>query len=95
MVPLPWIVSRMAENPARIFGIKNKGRIAKGYDGDVTLVDLREEWVVHADKFESRCGWSPYEGMRLRGRVKKVVLRGSLVVDDSEIVDEVYGESVF
>jgi dihydroorotase len=95
MVSLPWIVSRMAENPARIFGIKNKGRIAKGYDGDITLVDLREEWVVRAENLESRCGWSPYEGMRLRGRVKKVVLRGSLVVDDSEIVDEVYGESVF
>lgn len=95
MLPLPWIVGRMAENPARIFGLKNKGRIAKGMDGDITLVDLREEWMVKADRLESKCGWSPYEGMRLRGRVKKVILRGSLVVDDSEIVDEVYGESVF
>ena len=91
-ITLPWILSRMAENPARIFGLDSKGRIGKGYDGDITLVDLKEEWKVRAEDFESRCGWTPYEGMKLKGRVKKVILRGELVVEDSKVVKEIKGK---
>ncbi|MBN2122140.1 dihydroorotase family protein [Candidatus Micrarchaeota archaeon] len=94
ILPLPWIVERMAQNPARIFNLKKKGQIAKGFDADFTLVDLREEWTVRGRDLESRCGWTPFEGFRLKGRVKKVILRGNLVVDDSKIVDEVKGEEV-
>ena len=94
MVELPWIINRMAENPARIFGLRNKGRIGKGYDGDITLVDLDEAWTVDPSRFESKCGWSPYEGFKLRGRVNKVILRGNLVVDNAEIVKEVKGKRV-
>lgn len=92
---LPWIISRMAENPARIFGLGSKGRIAKGYDGDITLVDLREEWKVSADGFESKCGWTPYEGFRLKGRVKKVIFGGELAVEDSIVVGKTKGKKVF
>ena len=94
MVELPWIINRMAENPAKIFGLNTKGRIGKGYDGDITLVDLKERWKVNADEFESKCGWTPYEGFKLKGRVKKVILRGNLVVEDSKVVKEVKGKRV-
>ncbi len=94
ILPLPWIVERMAQNPARIFNLRKKGQIAKGFDADFTLVDLHEEWTVRGRDLESRCGWTPFEGFRLKGRVKKVILRGNLVVDDSKIVDEVKGEEV-
>jgi dihydroorotase (multifunctional complex type) len=93
-VELPWIINRMAESPAKIFGIKSKGRIGKGYSGDLALVDLKETWKVSADEFESKCGWTPYEGMRLKGRVKKVLLRGNLVVDDSKVIKEIRGKRV-
>ncbi len=93
-IELPWIINRMAENPAKIFGLNSKGRIGKGYDGDITLVDLKEGWKVSADDFESKCGWTPYEGFTLKGRVKKVFLRGNLVVDDSKVVKEVKGKRV-
>jgi dihydroorotase len=94
ILPLPWIAERMAQNPARIFNLKKKGQIAKGFDADFTLVDLHEEWTVRARGLESRCGWTPFEGFRLKGRVKKVILRGNLVVDDSKIVNELKGEEV-
>ncbi|MBD3397652.1 amidohydrolase family protein [Candidatus Micrarchaeota archaeon] len=93
-VELPWIINRMAESPAKIFGLKTKGRIGKGYDGDLTLVDLKEKWNVSADGFESKCGWTPYEGFRLKGRVKKVILKGKLVVDGSRVVKEIKGKRV-
>ena len=93
-VDLPWIINRMAENPARIFGLKNKGRIEKGYDGDITLVDLDETWTVDPGKFESKSGWSPYEGFKLKGRANKVILRGNLVVDNTDVVKEIKGKRV-
>ncbi|MCP4646644.1 MAG: dihydroorotase family protein [bacterium] len=94
MVELPWIINRMAENPAKIFGLNSKGRIGKGYDGDITLVDLNEQWKVSAEESESKCGWTPYEGFKLKGRVKKVILRGNLVVDNSKVVKEIKGKRV-
>lgn len=90
-IRMEWILSRCCENPARIFNIKGKGKIAPGFQADLTLVDLREEWTVRAEEMESRCGWSPYEGMRLKGKVRKVIFRGELVFDEG-IEKEVRGK---
>ncbi len=74
-----------AENPAKVFGLYRKGRIERGFDADFTLVDLGAEWTVHGDKLESKCGWTPFEGMVLRGKVKDVWLRGDRVVEDGVV----------
>jgi dihydroorotase len=46
-----------------VFGIAGKGRMAEGYDADLTLVDLKAKHVLirHAD-MASRCGWTPFDG---------------------------------
>jgi len=49
---------------------------------------------VDPNKFESKCGWSPYEGFKLKGRVNKVILRGNLVVDNTDLVKEIKGKRV-
>lgn len=90
---MEWILSRMCENPARIFNIKGKGRIAPGFQADLVLVDLRKEWKVCAENMQSRCGWTPYEGMRLRGKAEKVIFRGKLVFE-GEIIEEAKGKEV-
>jgi dihydroorotase (multifunctional complex type) len=94
LLNLQWIIFRMAENPARIFGLKSKGRIGVGYDADITLVDLKKEWKVSADAFQSKCGWSPYEGMKLKGKVKKVLFRGVLAVEDGAVLADTKGREV-
>ena len=87
LVELPWIIDRMAEGPARIFGLNSKGRIGKGYDGDITLVDLKEEWKVRGDALESKCGWTPYVGFSCVFP-KFVFVRGEVVIEDWELVGE-------
>ena len=76
--------NRMAEllswNPARRFGLRNKGDIAPGFDADMVLVDPHETFIVHAAKSESEQGYSPFEGLELTGRVKSTFLRGNLVL---------------
>jgi dihydroorotase len=93
-IRMEWILSRMCENPARIFNIRGKGRIAPGFQADLILVDLRREWKVRAENMQSKCGWTPYEGMNLKGKVEKAIFRGELVLEGGEIMEEVRGKEV-
>jgi len=74
-----------AKKPAEIFGLKTKGSIEKGKDADFTVVDLSKEWRVAKKDLFSKCGWSAYEGMRLRGRPIATFLRGNLVYENGKI----------
>lgn len=77
----------MSAAPARIAGLfPRKGSIRVGADADLTLVDLRKSWTVRAREMESRAGWSPFEGRRLRGRAVAVVLRGRVALRDGEVL---------
>ncbi|MCX6768920.1 MAG: dihydroorotase [Candidatus Micrarchaeota archaeon] len=93
-VGMGWIVSRMCENPARIFNIRGKGKIAPGFQADLVLVDLKKKWKVRAENMQSKCGWTPYEGMGLKGKAAKVIFRGELVLDGEEMVKEMRGKEV-
>ncbi|MFA5412305.1 MAG: dihydroorotase [Candidatus Micrarchaeia archaeon] len=93
-IGMEWILSRMCENPARIFNIKGKGKIAPGFQADLVFVDLRKEWKVRAENMKGKCGWTPYEGMVLKGRAEKVIFRGELVLDGEEIAEEMHGKEV-
>jgi dihydroorotase len=51
-----------ARNPARVFGIDNKGTLATGMDADVVMFDPDEVRPIRADDLHSKAGWSPFEG---------------------------------
>ena len=89
------IAKLTSENPARIFGIKKKGRIEKGYDADLMLVDMNEKWIVKGDGLETKCRWTPFEGMKIKGKIKKVLLRGDLIFDEGITCKRGIGKRVF
>lgn len=74
------VVELMCHNPARLYGIKDRGFIREGYWADFTLV-RRQPWTVTKDCIESRCGWSPLEGRTLSWQVEKTWVNGQLVWD--------------
>ena len=76
----------------RIFGLQSKGRIAAGYDADFSIVDLKGSFTVTEDWLESRCGWSPYTGMTLSGRVIGTIIRGHQVMWEGQLADAAVGE---
>jgi allantoinase len=82
----------LAWNPARRFGLLNKGDIAPGFDADIALVDPHESFVVRAAESESKQGYSPFEGQELSGRVKSTFLRGALIYHQGEIVGPARGQ---
>lgn len=78
------IVKAASENPARIFGFGRKGLLQQGFDADFVLYE-EKEWTVRGVDLESRCGWTPFEGMTLKARPSKVFLRGKLAYEDGQI----------
>ncbi len=91
---LARLVDLMASGPQRIFGIQNKGRIAPGYDADLTIVDLKRTEVVTPAWLKSRAGWSPYEGRRLRGWPVMTYVRGHLVAEQGQRVGPAPGAPI-
>jgi dihydroorotase len=61
------VVSWMCNAPARVWDIAGKGRIEPGYDADLVLVDLAKTDVVRNEQQETKCRWSPWDGVELTG----------------------------
>ncbi|MBN2013829.1 MAG: dihydroorotase family protein [Candidatus Altiarchaeota archaeon] len=76
-----------AGSPAKIFRIRGKGAIVEGYDADLVIVDLKKEAKVENEKLFTKCGWSPFDGWKLRGWPLKTFVRGNLVFDEGVIGD--------
>ncbi len=75
---LPQLVQKMSCNPARILGI-DRGALAQGAVADITLIDPEAEWVVEADKLESKSKNSPFLGMKMKGRAAYTIVGGKVV----------------
>jgi len=80
------LVRLMAENPAKIFHLNERGHLAKGYHADVIIVDMHKEYKINASKFYSKAKYSPFDGWRVKGKPIKTFVNGRLVMDDSEII---------
>jgi dihydroorotase len=77
---LERFVDLTSAGPQRLFGIRNKGRIAVGYDADLTIVDLgRTETITNA-WIQSRSRWTPFDGKRVRGWPVGTFVRGKRVM---------------
>jgi len=91
---LERFVDLTSAGPARIFGIARKGRIAVGYDADLTIVDMKRRETISNRWIASRAGWTPYDGKSVFGWPVATVVRGREVMRDGEIVGPSTGEAV-
>jgi dihydroorotase len=90
-LPLERLVDLAAAGPARVFGIAGKGRIARGYDADLVLVDLARRRRVERSMLVSRAGWSPFEGLWLTGWPVMTLVRGAVVAREGGLEGEPAG----
>ena len=78
----------------RIFNIAGKGRLAVGYDADLTLVDLKaKRTIVHAD-MATRSAWTPFDGFEATGWPMATVVRGRVVMKDGDLIGHAHGRPV-
>ena len=87
-------VDLTSAGPARLFGIAAKGRIAVGYDADLTVVDLKRRETITDRWIASRAGWTPYDGVSVTGWPVGTLIRGHKVMWEGSLVAAVQGERV-
>ena len=80
------LVEICSTNPARIFGLRDKGRLEPGADADVVIYDPRVEGVISAEKLHNLAGYTPFEGRRVQGAVRDVFSRGRPLVREGEFI---------
>ena len=89
---LTHIAEWMSAQPAKLAGCDaRKGRIAEGYDADLTVFDPEAQFTVTENSLHHRHALSPYLGESLRGVVKRTYLRGRLVFGEGGFPAEAAG----
>jgi dihydroorotase len=91
---LSRFVDLTSAGPARIYGLACKGRLATGYDADLTVVDLKRRETITNGWIASRSGWTPYDGATATGWPVGTFVRGHKVVWESDLVTPSQGEVV-
>ena len=89
---LEQLMNSICENPVKIFGIKNKGFIKKGFDADFTIVDMNKKIVIKNENIESKCGWSPFDGFEFKGTPVSTIINGQIKMRDGKILGEPEGK---
>lgn len=90
-VTYPQIAHWMSDAPARIWGLVGKGRIERGYDADVVLVDPERVKTISDESQWTKCKWSPWHGQCLTGWPIQTWVKGEVVFEQDEVRDGVRG----
>jgi dihydroorotase len=89
---LERFVDLTASGPQRIFGIAGKGRIARGYDADFTIVDMGLTRTIENKWIASRAGWTPFDGMKTKGWAVAAILAGQIVMREFALTGNAMGK---
>uniref|UniRef100_A0A668VLB0 Multifunctional protein CAD n=1 Tax=Oreochromis aureus TaxID=47969 RepID=A0A668VLB0_OREAU len=82
------IIRRLYDNPRKIFNLPVQ-------ENTYVEVDLEQEWVIPQAMQFTKSKWTPFEGMKVKGKVRRVVLRGEVAyIDGQVLVPPGYGEDV-
>lgn len=89
------IARMMCENPARIFNLKNKGKIEEGKDADIVILDMEKEQTIKPEEFYSKAKYSPFAGWKTVGCAETTIIRGKIAFQEgSFLVKPGYGRYV-
>lgn len=95
ILPMTQVVEKMCHAPARLFEIKDRGYLRKGYKADIVLVKrLPEGWTVTKDIILSKCKWSPLEGEMFHWKVERTIVNGHTVYKEGEVDSDYLGEAL-
>ena len=86
--PDPTTLSRWVDvcctTPARVFGFGRKGQLLPGYDADIVLFDPARGYTITPGSLHETSGWTPYDGLTVRGWPATTISRGELIVADGQ-----------
>ena len=88
------LVELMCHNPARLFGVQQRGFLRTGYRADITIVRPKCPWTVTKECILSKCGWSPLEGHTFNWQVERTLCNGHTVYYNGQVDNTYIGEEI-
>jgi dihydroorotase len=89
---LEQLIKLMCENPCKIFGIQNKGYIKEEFDADLTIVDMSKEQTIKNEMMATKCGWTPFHDMTVKGFPVATIINGKVVMSNGKVKIEGTGQ---
>ncbi|MCD6484359.1 MAG: dihydroorotase family protein [Candidatus Odinarchaeota archaeon] len=80
-------IKKITTNPARVFSLP-KGAIYEGADADLVLIDRKKEWIIRGRELHGMTLFTPFEGLKVRGKVLMTMVRGRIVYQNGEILEK-------
>lgn len=95
-ITLQKFVELTATNPAKIFGMfPRKGTLSVGSDADIVIFDPRQKHTISVENHHMNVDYSAYEGWKLTGKTKTVILRGTIAIDNGKcLIEKGYGQFI-
>lgn len=78
-ITIKRMIESLSTAPAKILKLQGKGTLARGADADLTIFDPDAAWTIQSSRFESKSRNTPFDGMRVQGRVKWTIAGGKIV----------------
>ncbi|WP_421952501.1 dihydroorotase [Pelagibacterium sp.] len=91
---LQRFVDMTSHGPNRLFNLACKGRVAVGYDADLTVVDMNRTETITNDWVASKAGWTPYDGVSVKGWPVGTIIRGNTVMWEGELLTPAQGQPI-
>src|SRR5678815_3038649 len=79
LIDLERVVEMCSTNPARIFGLADRGSLANGAHADITILDPQLEWVFDVNRSKSKSRNTPFHGRAMQGAAVATIVGGRLV----------------
>jgi dihydroorotase len=79
LIDLERVVEMCATNPARIFGLTDRGSLAKGAHADITILDPQLEWIFDVNRSKSKSRNTPFHNRAMQGAAVATIVGGRLV----------------
>ena len=91
-ITLERIVEKMCHAPAECFKIDRRGYLDEGHWADVVVLDLNKNTTVTKENIHYKCGWSPLEGRKLKGRIETTIVSGNIVYHNGKFIEGTNGK---
>lgn len=88
------LVRMVAVKPSEIYNIKNKGKIKVGFDADLAIIDMKQEFRVSNEWIASKSKWTPYDNVKIKGIPVFTIVNGKIVMRDHDVVQNSAGQKV-
>ncbi|WP_372654185.1 dihydroorotase [Halobacteriovorax sp.] len=90
---LEEVAKYLCFNPAKLYGL-NKGHLENDFDADITIVDMNEEVEIKNEDMASKCGWTPFDGYKYKGKINYTIVGGNIVVENGVVDSSHFGSPI-